>query len=73
MSRLTALVSEDEAAAIAERAAAAGLSVSAFLRERALDQESAARFDQLLDRMEADLDAATAAVDAALARMDVHG
>jgi putative heme iron utilization protein len=73
MSRLIALVSREEAASIAAKAAAAGLSVSAFLPERALGEEHAERFDQVLDRIESDLAAAVTTVDAALARMDAHG
>ena len=77
--RLTALVSEAEAALIAHRAEAAGLSVSAYLRDRALDLSTNAdtsdtevlrQVDVLVARMEADLDRATAALSASLARMD---
>ena len=70
--RLTALVSETEAARINALAEAAGLSVSAFLRERALD-ERADQFDALLGRMEADLDAANDCIADTLARMEAHG
>jgi hypothetical protein len=77
--RLTALVSEAEAALISTRAQAAGLSVSAYLRDRALDLSANAdtsdtqalrQVDVLVARMEADLDRATAALSASLARMD---
>ena len=77
--RLTALVSETEAALIAKRAAAAGLSVSGYLRERALgasdnadaDEAGALRqVDVLIARMEADLDRAATALSGTLARMD---
>jgi len=77
--RLTALVSETEAALIAKRAEAAGLSVSTYLRDRALDAsanadigdlEALRQVDAVVARMEADLDQATTALSAALARMD---
>jgi len=74
--RLTALVSEAEAAQVAMQAAAAGLSVSAYLRDRALGVsanagESAAlqQVDALIDRIGADLDSAIAEVSATIARM----
>ena len=58
------------------QAAAAGLSVSAYLRDRALGVsanagESAAlqQVDALIDRIEADLDSAIAEVSATIARM----
>ncbi len=69
--RLTVLVNDGEAAQIARQAAAAGLSVSAYLRERALgiaaapeaSPEAALRqMDGLIARMEADLDGAIAAL-----------
>ncbi len=77
--RLTALVSEAEAALIAKHAAAAGQSVSSYLRGRAVgasaeaeaDESAALRqVDALVARMEADLEQATVALSAALARMD---
>ena len=75
--RLTALVSEAEAAQVSMRAAAAGLSVSAYLRDRALGVsadagENAAlrQMDAFIDRIEADLDSAIAEVSATIARMD---
>ncbi len=75
--RLTALVSAAEAEQIARQAAVAGLSVSAYLRDRALGsqhhpEEAAAlrQFDTLINRMESDLDGAIADLSAALARMD---
>ena len=77
--RLTALVSGAEAELISNRAEAAGLSVSAYLRDRALDlsadpdtgdTEALRHVDLLVARMEADLDRATAVLAASLARMD---
>jgi len=75
--RLTALVSAPEAERITRQAAAAGLSVSAYLRDRALglsaqpDETAALRqVDALIDRMEADLDRAVAELAATMARMD---
>jgi len=77
--RLTALVSEAEAALIAMQAEAAELSVSAYLRERALgasakadptETEALRQVDALVARMETDLDQAIAALSAAIARMD---
>ena len=79
--RLTVLVSAAEAAEIARRAEEAGLSVSAYLRARALGPAAAGRaaegtgeqavalrhFDALLGRMEADLDGALTALAASLA------
>jgi hypothetical protein len=75
--RLTALVSAPEAERIARQAAAAGLSVSAYLRDRALGlsaqpNEAAAlrQVDAVINRMEADLDRAIAELAATMARMD---
>lgn len=70
--RLTALVSEAENAKIAARAETAGLSVSAYLRERALgdDQDALNKVDQIIAQMEAALDGATAELAAVLARLD---
>ena len=75
--RLTALVSEGEAEQVTRQAAAVGLSVSAYLRDRALGisadaGESAAlrQVDAFIDRIEADLDSAIAEVSATIARMD---
>jgi hypothetical protein len=76
--RLSALVSEAEAAQITRQAEAAGLSVSAYLRDRALgasaepaDEAVALRqVDALVARMEADLDGAIATVSATIARID---
>ncbi len=74
--RLTALVSEAEAEQVTRQAAASGLSVSAYLRDRALGvapdaSESAAlrQVDAFIDRIEADLDSAIAEVSATIARM----
>jgi hypothetical protein len=73
---LTALVSEAEAEQVTRQAAASGLSVSAYLRDRALGvapdaRESAAlrQVDAFIDRIEADLDSAIAEVSATIARM----
>jgi hypothetical protein len=78
--RLTALVSAPEAEQIARRASEAGLSVSAYLRDRALglsaepDEAAALRqIDALIDRMEADMDRAVADLAATLVRMDKAG
>jgi hypothetical protein len=78
--RLTALVSATEAEQIGRRAAAAGLSVSAYLRDRALglsappDEAAALRqVDTLIDRIEADLDRAVADLAATIARIDKLG
>jgi hypothetical protein len=75
--RLTALVSEAEAEQVTRQAAASGLSVSAYLRDRALGvapdaRESAAlrQVDAFIDRIEADLDSAIAEVSATIARME---
>ena len=77
--RLTALVSEAEAAQITRQAEATRLSVSAYLRERALgasaepdagDQAALRQVDALVARMEADLDGAIATVSATIARID---
>lgn len=72
LTRLVALVSEDEAAQITQKAMMAGQSVSAFLRARALDEEQAQRFDQLVARMEDDLDTAIETMTQALARMEAQ-
>jgi hypothetical protein len=75
--RLTALVSETEAERIARQAAASGLSVSAYLRDRALGVSSDAadaaalrQVDALIERMEIEIDSAVAALSATIARMD---
>jgi hypothetical protein len=69
------LVNAPEAAEIARRAAAAGLSVSAFLRERALgladkrEEAEALRWvDELIDQMTRDVDETIEQVSATLAR-----
>ena len=74
--RLSVLVSESEAAEIAQRAEAAGLSMSAFLRNQALglggkaEEDEALRcVDALIDKMTQDVDAAIAEVGASVARM----
>lgn len=70
--RLTALVSDAENAKISAKAEAAGLSVSAYLRERALgdDQDALNKVDQIIAQMEAALDGATTELAAVLARLD---
>jgi hypothetical protein len=76
--RLTALVSAVEAATVAKLAAAAGMSVSAYLRDRALggghsdtDEQAAMRqVDAAIDRMEADLDSAIAVLSGTIARIN---
>jgi hypothetical protein len=70
--RLTALVSNAENAKISAKAEAAGLSVSAYLRERALgdDQDALNKVDQIIAEMEAALDGATTELTAVLARLD---
>ncbi len=74
--RLTTLVSEAEHREIADKAAAAGQSVSAYLRDLALgsdgrtDERAALRqVDILIDRMERDLDSAIAELAATMARI----
>lgn len=75
--RLTTLVSDSEGEAIAKKAEAAGLSVSAYLRSLALgpeidlDNEAVLhQVDLLIDRMERDLDGAIAGLAETIARMD---
>ncbi len=70
--RLTALVSDAESAKISAKAEAAGLSVSAYLRERALgdDQDALNKVDQIIAQMEAALDSATVELAAVLSRLD---
>ena len=77
--RLTALVSEAEAAQITRQAEATRLSVSAYLRERALgasaepdagDQAALRQVDALIGRMEGDIDGAITAMLATIARID---
>lgn len=77
--RLSVLVNGAEAEEIAHRAAAAGVSVSAYLRARALgdgkseDEAAAMRvFDQVIDEMTARVDEANASLEAALARMEAR-
>ena len=76
--RLTALVSDSENAAITQKAASAGLSVSAYLRDLALgspadlrDETALRQIDALIDRMEGDLDGAIRELSATIARMAV--
>ncbi|MEC4591903.1 hypothetical protein VPG91_12975 [Nitrospirillum amazonense] len=74
--RVSALVNEEENAAISARADAAGLSISAYLRLRALDNspnltpQALAEVDRLIASMETDLDTAMAALDATLLRLE---
>jgi len=77
--RLSVLVNGAEAEEIAHRAAAAGVSVSAYLRARALgdgvseDEAAAMRaFDRVIDEMTARVDEANASLEAALARMETQ-
>jgi hypothetical protein len=75
--RLTTLVTESEGNIIERLAQTAGLSVSAYLREKALgrmgdgDEDYAlAEIDRLIEKIEADLDGAIATVNAVVARLD---
>ncbi|TWB33103.1 hypothetical protein FBZ90_1366 [Nitrospirillum pindoramense] len=74
--RVSALVTKTERSVITARARAAGLSVSAYLRLCALDDapdtnsQALAQVDRLIAGMEADLDAATAVLDATLRRLE---
>lgn len=74
--RLSALVSDAEAEQITKQAEASGLSVSAFLRERALglknsrEEEAALRqVDALIDKMAGDVESAIGQVASTLARL----
>ncbi|MCW8308818.1 hypothetical protein AruPA_17425 [Acidiphilium sp. PA] len=74
--RMSALVSDFEAAEIARRASAAGLSVSAYLRERALDlgnnagdADALRQVDRMIDKMTADVDNAIGVLATTLRRM----
>ncbi len=68
-------MSSAEAQEISERAKAASLSVSAYLRAQALsaaagnDQEAIAVFDQIIDDFTTRIDQANASLEAALARL----
>lgn len=75
--RMSALVSDFEAAEIARLANAAGLSVSAYLRERALnrdeqvgDADALRQVDHMIDKMTADVDNAIGVLTTTLRRMD---
>lgn len=75
--RLSVLASAAEAEEVARCAEAAGLSVSAFLRARALglagkreDAEALRRLDELIERMTRDVDEAIEQVTATRARLD---
>ncbi len=72
--RLTALVSDEESAVIAKRAEAAGQSVSAYLRDRALgeDLDALSKIDSIIEQMEVALDSANAEVTAIMARLDAQ-
>jgi hypothetical protein len=72
VTRLTALVSGAESALISSRAEAAGQSVSAYLRDRALgeDLDALSKIDSIIEQMEGALDSANAEVAAVLARLD---
>jgi hypothetical protein len=74
VTRLTALVSEEESAVIAKRAEAAGQSVSAYLRDRALgeDLDALSKIDSIIEQMEVALDSANAEVTAIMARLDAQ-
>ena len=74
VTRLTALVSEDESATIAQRAETAGLSVSAYLRDRALgeDLDALSKIDSIIEQMEVALDSANAEVAAVMSRLDAQ-
>lgn len=74
---MSALVSDFEAAEIARRANVAGLSVSAYLRDRALDlgdraedTEALQHIDRMIEKMTADLDQAIGALATSLQRMN---
>jgi hypothetical protein len=74
--RISVRVSSAEAQEISERAKAASLSVSAYLRAQALssaaagnDQEAIAVFDQIIDDFTTRIDQANASLEAALARL----
>lgn len=75
--RISVLVSSPEAAQIANDAQAAGLSVSAFLRGRALglaanraEEEAMRQVDALLDKMSREVEGAIDQVASALARLN---
>jgi hypothetical protein len=75
--RLAVLVSNSEANEISQRAAAANLSVSAYLRAQALnaapvenDQDALAVFDQIIDGIITRIDETNTSLEAALARMN---
>lgn len=74
--RVTALVNPAEAAEITRHAAAHGQSVSAWLRDRALEAEGSAgddvmlrQVDAVIGRMEADLDGAIETLSVCLSRL----
>ena len=74
--RLSVLVSDTEAEQITKQAEASGLSVSAFLRERALglknsreEEEALRQVDALIDKMAGDVESAIGQVASTLARL----
>jgi hypothetical protein len=74
--RLTTLVSDVESEVITRKAEAAGLSVSAYLRELALgspvdarDEAALRQIDLMIERMEGDLDGAIRELSATMTRM----
>jgi hypothetical protein len=77
--RLTTLVSNAENEIITKKAEAAGLSVSAFLRDLAVgsladmrDEAALRQVDAMIDRMEGDLDSAIEELSATLARLEAQ-
>jgi hypothetical protein len=74
---MSALVSDFEAAEIARRANVAGMSVSAYLRDRALDigeraedAEAIHHVDRMIEKMTTDLDQAIGDLTTSLRRMN---
>jgi len=74
--RLSALVTDTEAEQITKQAEASGLSVSAFLRERALglnrlreEEEALRQVDALIDKMAEDIEGAIDQVASTLTRL----
>lgn len=74
--RLSVLVSDAEAEQITKQAQASGLSVSAFLRERALglkgsreEEEALRQVDALIDKMAGNVESAIGQVASTFARL----